>query len=130
MRAVLDTNILVSALIAPAGNPAIGRGASNVIASGALRAAKQSRVLAPDPGLLRRQEAPRNDGLKHFFTPILTWKYWRQSRADQSSRRFDQDVAMFEAFDQLPGIEFGIATGYHEQVRGLRLLFNAVKPAA
>jgi hypothetical protein len=33
------------------------------IASGALRAAKQSRVRSMDSGLLRRQEAPRNDGL-------------------------------------------------------------------
>jgi len=40
---------------------------SNVIASGALRAAKQSRVHSMDSGLLRRQEAPRNDGLMHLF---------------------------------------------------------------
>jgi phage-related protein len=44
--------------------------ASNVIASGALCAAKQSRVRGVDSGLLRRQGAPRNDGLKHLFLPL------------------------------------------------------------
>src|ERR1700726_4472730 len=45
--------------------------ASNVIASGALRAAKQSRVRGVDPGLLRRQEAPRNDGLKELISTLV-----------------------------------------------------------